>query len=192
MIFHENNSNAESYKQRLLASLPITFVCIHGNHEKRPTAINSYEYVFRFGTKMLYEKSFPNILFALDGETYLVQGKSFLVIGGACSPNKYLPMGNNTVYDDEQPSIESFEKIRQHYHKKKNVDYIMTHTCPYDYIPYDACTLPINQSIVDRTTEKRLQYVYDNIDFKHWYCGHYHTNRSVAKITFLYKQVLNL
>ena len=35
--------NRDCVKKRFLESLPVTLFCIHGNHEQRPQAIESYQ-----------------------------------------------------------------------------------------------------------------------------------------------------
>ena len=78
-------------KQRL-SELPITFMCIRGNHEMRPTAkmgyrnnyISTREYVGIF----LVQPEFPSLLFADDGEYYWLYDWNALVIGGAYSVDK--------------------------------------------------------------------------------------------------------
>lgn len=38
---------------------------------------------------MLYEEEFPNILFPVDGEIFMLAGMKYLMIGGAYSVDKY-------------------------------------------------------------------------------------------------------
>ena len=74
--------------KKQLSQEPITFFCIHGNHEKRPQTINTYkEKQFKGGT-VYYEEEYPNLLFAKDGEIYNFNNKKVLVIGGAYSVDK--------------------------------------------------------------------------------------------------------
>ena len=85
--------------------MPITLLCIHGNHERRPTAGLGYERAQRFGGEVMVQPEFPNQLFALDGEVYELDGQSCIAIGGAYSIDKeYRLMRGGGWWPDEQPS----------------------------------------------------------------------------------------
>ena len=70
--------------------LPLTFFCIHGNHEERPEIVGGYKEKVFCGGRVLYEEAYPNILFAVDGEIFDFNGLSTLVCGGAYSIDKKL------------------------------------------------------------------------------------------------------
>lgn len=72
----------EKLKERV-NRIPITFFCIHGNHEGRPwesPAVISWCHGWR---SCIQRRKIPNILFAKDGEIYDFNGKSVMPIGGA-------------------------------------------------------------------------------------------------------------
>ena len=57
----------ERQKKRM-AKQPITLLAIHGNHEIRPETLSGYrEQAWRGGT-VYVEDTYPNLLFAKDGE----------------------------------------------------------------------------------------------------------------------------
>ena len=91
----------------VLSKLPITLLCIHGNHERRPSTIASYKVIEWNGGSVWVEDEYPNILFAKDGEVYDFNGIKTIVIGGAYSVDKFyrLSKGYNW-FEDEQPSNE--------------------------------------------------------------------------------------
>ena len=60
--------------KRILSSLPVTFLCIHGNHEIRPQNIPEYKPTIWNGGRVLVDEEHPNILFAEDGEIYELDG----------------------------------------------------------------------------------------------------------------------
>ena len=133
----------------------MTFFCIHGNHEMRPTSVPTYkEKLYRGGT-VWYEEEYPNILFAKDGEIYDFDGKKCIVIGGAYSVDKFyrLAMGWHW-FPDEQPSPEIKRRVEEqlasvHY----MVDAVLSHTCPVKYEPVETFMPNIDQSKVDKSTE---------------------------------------
>lgn len=75
--------------KRYIATMPIKLLCIHGNHEARPTAALGYEPVERFGGTVMAQREYPNLLFALDSEVYELGGRSCIAIGGAYSIDKH-------------------------------------------------------------------------------------------------------
>lgn len=66
-----------------LAKIPITFFCIHGNHEMRPSKELGYHVKEYHGGKVWVQPEYPNLVFAIDGEIYDFFGHSCIVIGGA-------------------------------------------------------------------------------------------------------------
>lgn len=56
--------------KRELSELEVTLLCIHGNHEERPSEIPSYEEIPWRGGLVYAEPEFPSLLFAKDGEIY--------------------------------------------------------------------------------------------------------------------------
>ena len=56
--------------KKLLATLPVTLFCIHGNHEIRPQNIPTYREKMWHGGVVYVEAEYPNILFARDGEIF--------------------------------------------------------------------------------------------------------------------------
>lgn len=184
---------ADKRLKETLAKLPITLFCIHGNHEKRPENIATYnEKKFKGGT-VYYEEEYPNILFAKDGEIYDFDGKKVLVIGGAYSVDKeYRILKKLGWWEDEQPSLETKEKILKILEEKIEVDIVLTHTCPYKYLPYEVFLPGIDQSKVDQSTEKFLDIVENKLSYKKWYCGHYHTSKTIDKLVFMFEDIRKL
>lgn len=168
------------------------FFCIHGNHEKRPQNISSYKEKEWHGGRVLYEEEFPNILFPVDGDIFDLEGKKCMPIGGAYSVDKYYRLSSGSYWwADEQPSHNIKQYVEQQL-ANNHVDFIFSHTCPAKYIPTE-CFLPmIDQSEVDNSTEQWLDKVEDDLDYKAWYCGHWHTNKRIDKMHFLYHEVETL
>ena len=47
----------------------------------------------------------------------------------------------------------------------------------------------LDQSKVDRTTEKWLDKIEDRLNYQKWYCGHYHTEKKVDKIEIMFENI---
>ena len=46
-----------------------------------------------------------------------------------------------------------------------------------------------NDNNVDKSTEKWLDKIEDSIEYKKWYCGHYHGEKVVNKLEFLFNTI---
>lgn len=91
----------------LLNDLGTVFLCIHGNHERRPTTIPGYVETEWHGGRAWVQPEYPNLIFAKDGEIYTLNGLRYLVIGGAYSVDKYYRLSRGWGWwPDEQPSKE--------------------------------------------------------------------------------------
>lgn len=178
----------DSKLKEYVSSLPITIFSIHGNHEERPFNIDSYKLVDFCGGKVWIEDEFPNLLFAKDGEVYDFNGVSTLVIGGAYSVDKfYRQMMGYMWFKDEQPS----EEIKREVENKLNsvdwrIDCVLSHTTPVKYEPVEWFLSGINQSTVDKSTELWLDTIENKLDYKKWYCGHYHGEKKIDKVEFMF------
>lgn len=174
-----------------LTRLPITLFCIHGNHEARPwEADGNYEEAIWHEGIVYVEEGYPNILFAKDGEIYDFNGKSVIVIGGAYSVDKYYRLNNGLQwFDSEQPD----EIIRSYVEEKLEaenwtVDIVLSHTVPIEAEPVWSFIPGIDQSRVDKSTEKWLQRIYDNLDLREgWYAGHYHVESEEGDIRIMFE-----
>lgn len=177
--------------KEILQTLPITIFSIHGNHEQRPEVIPSYNVKKWNGGEVYFEKEFPNLLFAKDGEVYNINNKKCLVIGGAYSVDKFFRLSvGYKWFSNEQPSIKTKTHIEEIIKENKfKFDCILTHTSPQKYEPVEFFLPQIDQSTVDKTTEQWLDKIENRLVYKKWYCGHYHCEKTIDNIEFLYKTI---
>lgn len=179
--------------KQLLRDMPITFFCIHGNHEERPYNIQTYKIMDWNGGKVYYEEEFPNLLFAMDGEIYNINGKSCLVIGGAYSVDKDYRLSNGWAwFKDEQPSKEIMKYVERQINKQRKFNLVLTHTCPINTEPKHMFLAGIDQASVDKTTELFLQRVANWIDFDAWYFGHFHGHWDNGKYHMLFEDYVEV
>ncbi len=66
------------------------------------------------------------------------------------------------------------------------VDIVLSHTCPEQYIPREAFLSAVDQSTVDNSTERWLDGIAERLDYRAWYCGHWHINKRIDKMHFLF------
>ena len=171
-----------------LSSVKPTIFCIHGNHEARPAGIPSYVTKEWNGGMVRYEEEFPNILFARDGDIYTIEGMSYLVIGGAYSVDKHYRLSRGYAWwADEQPSDKTKAYVEEQI-AEKHFDVILSHTCPYKYEPREMFLPMIEQSTVDASTELWLDTIEESVDYQAWFCGHWHTDKRIDKMHFLFHE----
>ena len=186
-----NLDERDDILKKTLSRLPITFFCIHGNHEERPENIKSYKTKKFHNGIVYYEEEYPNILFAKDGEIYDFNNNKVFVIGGAYSVDKEFRLVHGyRWYPSEQPSEETKKHVLNVLSKNNNtIDIILSHTCPYKYLPREMFLSGIDQSKVDNSTEYFLDEIENKVKYKKWYCGHYHTDKKIDKIRFMFNDI---
>lgn len=180
--------------KRELSTLEITLFCVHGNHEERPFLIDSYgEKPWRGGI-VYYEEEFPNLLFAKDGEIYDFDGLKTIVIGGAYSIDKYARIyGNAPWFSSEQPSDEIMAYVEQQLERAGwRVDAVLSHTTPKTYEPEWAFLPGLNQAAVDKTTERWLDSIERRLEYRSWYCGHYHVDSQEGPVRIMQDDICEL
>ena len=160
---------------------------IHGNHEIRPHHIPTYKSKQWNGGMVLYEEKYPNLLFAQDGEIFNMDGLTHLVMGGAYSVDKYYRLARGLHwFEDEQPDNEIKKRVEARLSELDwKVDIVMSHTCPTRYVPTEAFLPGLDQSTVDRSTEEWLDSIAERLDYKKWFCGHWHIDKQVGKMHFI-------
>lgn len=188
--FNERDQKNKS----LLADMPLTFLCVHGNHEERPSNISSYKKKDWKNGRVYYEENYPNILFAVDGEVYDFDGKKAVAIGGAYSIDKdYRLMVGLPWFSEEQPTAQ----IKQYVEKQLianewKVQYVFSHTCPLEYEPVELFLDLENQEKADKSTEKWLSGIAKKLQFEKWYFGHFHGNKTYCNAELLYEGIAKI
>lgn len=177
----------KQFKEQI-AKLAPTIFCIHGNHEQRPANIPSYIAKEWNDGPVWYEEEYPNLLFARDGNIYVIDGVRYLVIGGAFSVDKNYRLSRGYGWwADEQPSEEIKARVGRRV-ANSGLDVILSHTCPFKYEPREAFLPGIDQSEVDSSTEEWLDTIEESVDYKAWFCGHWHIDKRIDKMHFLYDE----
>lgn len=158
----------EAATRAYLRNLPMTVLFADGNHEQFD-ALNSYSVDEWHGGKVHIIE--PGIIHLMRGQVYIIEGKRFFVFGGAYSVDRaYRDLGL-TWFEEELPSEEEYnEGWRNLKENDYVVDYIISHTGPYEVITELGYKCP------DEALEqvRFFQKVADRVDFKDWYFGHLH------------------
>lgn len=162
-------------------------LCVHGNHEMRPWNVPGYELKEWHGGKLWVQESFPNLLFAKDGEIFDLDGLRCIVIGGAYSVDKPMRIARGYGWwEDEQPSDEIKAYVEEQL-RTNSIDVVLSHTCPFKYEPVEMFLAGVDQSGVDDSTERWLDKIEESVDYKDWFCGHWHTDKRIDRMHFLFE-----
>jgi len=161
-----------------LKAKPYTILFIDGNHENFDRLESEFEVVEKFGAPA--HRIADNIFHLMRGEIYTIEGKTFFCMGGAYSIDT-ISAGRKegiSVWKRELPSEEEYLLARKNLEQAGNrVDYILTHTAP----AFVADTLfdAIPDTGEDRLRQE-LQHYMDTVFYKHWFFGHWHTDREIT------------
>jgi len=177
--------------RELLSRMPATVFCIHGNHERRPQTMDIYRESTWQGGTVYVEDELPNVLFAKDGEVFDLDGLKTIAIGGAYSVDKWYRLAKGwSWFEDEQPDDATKVYVEAQLERHDwRIDIVLSHTCPFKYLPTEVFIPEVDQSTVDQSTEKWLDSIEDRLDYKRWYCGHYHTSKCIDKLQFMYLDI---
>ena len=178
-----------------LSQLDVTLLCVHGNHEERPSEIPSYEEVEWNGGLVYVEPGYPNLLFAKDGEIYSLGCRTAMAIGGAYSIDKYYRLANRLPwFESEQPdeTIKAFVEAQLD-RAGWQMDYIFSHAAPLQWEPRHAFIPGLSQSQVDKSTERWLDEILRRmLRCDGWFCGHYHIDDQMGPVRILFNDFLEL
>lgn len=181
LLYYGENKLREKYLKEYVARQPITIICVRGNHEDRPKNRSNMEVVTicqkEIAGTFYYEPEYSSILYAIDGESYVLQGKACFVVGGAYSVDKWyrIRMGWNWFCDEELTDEEMTEVLINCH--GKTYDHIFSHTCPYEWEPTDLFLPMIDQNTVSKNMEHFLTKVANNCNWGEWWFGHFHADR---------------
>ena len=165
----------ETATREYLRKLPMTILFADGNHEQFD-ALNSYSIDEWNGGKVHIIE--PGIIHLMRGQVYHIDGKRFFVFGGAYSNDRaYRDLGISW-FEEEIPSQEEYEEAWKNLEAcDYEVDYIISHTGPYEVIT--ELGYECNDEALEQV--RFFQQVADCVDFKDWYFGHFHEDVDVEK-----------
>lgn len=155
--FENTEENARFSEYFLALNKPIAIV--DGNHENHPY-LNAFPEEEWCGGRV--NRLTPNIIRLQRGYIFEIEGKTFFAMGGCKSSDKWKERG--LLYNGEEPSQEelslAYKNLKAHGNR---VDYVLTHKYRPDFKSDDLMTL-----------EGLIKYIDEQVDFSHWYAGHWH------------------
>lgn len=189
MIFDVNeSSNKEKELLTWLNYQPWTTLFIDGNHENfdRLDILEQTE-KFRAPVGIVSD----SIFHLRRGYIYTLCGKTFFVMGGANSTDKYRRTEFISWWHQEMPNYRQLNRGIYNLALVNNkVNFILTHTAP-SIIANKIAPYRTNYEKKD-PLEDYLQLLANFVDFDHWYFGHWHDDFDIGKFTCLYDRVIQI
>lgn len=183
--FYLNKTDAKNKK--IINNIGYKIYCVRGNHEERPENLPHIVYLYDPEVKgrIIYEPDYPNIHYLMDGSVYEFDGHSTLVIGGAYSVDKWYRLSRSPKgakwtgwFPEEQLTIEEIAEIEKE-QSGKHFDFILSHTCPESWQPFDLFLQGLDQSTVDKSMEIWMEKFKNTVTWDVWLFGHFHDDRLV-------------
>lgn len=180
--------------------LPFTILFIDGNHENFDV-LNSYPVEMWNGGKI--HKIRNNIIHLMRGQVFTIENKTFFTMGGGTSidkewrlqwkyeQNQYLKRGKSPKkiwWEQELPTEDEILEAKKNLSANQNrVDYILTHTQSNLFMERQLQFIKENSILTNF-----LDYVVENVQYKRWFCGHFHVDREydAFKVSILYENIV--
>ena len=90
-----------------------------------------------------------------------------------------------------QPLLKQIkDKLLMYVEKNPQIYVVLSHTCPYKYLPREVFMKGINPLKVDYSTEFFLDKLELSLDYKKWYCGHFHTDKKIDCMIFMFNEIV--
>ena len=167
-----------------LSKKPYTICFCDGNHENFPMLYSFPEEEWCGGK---VHRLRHNVLHLMRGQIFEIQGKTVFTMGGAYSIDRAYRNFGRSWWEEELPNPSECEEALSNLEKRGNrVDLVISHTAP-------AAALHAMGKFADAHEEefqRFLRELYLNLDFDHWYFGHWHLNRRLNDLfTVVYTDV---
>ena len=126
----------------------------------------------------------------MRGEVFTIEDKTIFTMGGAESHDKIVRTEGLDWWPQELPShYEESYALRTLDKYEWDVDYVISHAQPETF--YRNC-FPNDVSFTTNSLVKFFDLINRTLNFKHWYCGHLHVDKTIGDITCLYDKIIPL
>lgn len=178
----------EERTRSVLRNLPVTVLFVDGNHENFDE-LDDYPVERWNGGNVHFIED--DIIHLMRGNVFDIDGTRIFTFGGALSIDRYLRRESIDWFPQELPSEEEYEEGLRNLEKNDfSVDYIFSHTAPYDVAAAMNYGSEYEEEEPIRTY---LQQVADNTSFKAWYFGHFHDDDSLDDTYYcVYDEIIEL
>ena len=189
---YEKESNNEKYWLDWLNDKPFTTLFVDGNHENFDRLYNYPETTWNGGKTHQIR---PSIQHLMRGEVFTINDKKIFTFGGASSHDiqdgildmseeeriylyrktgRYFRIRNFSWWEQEIPNEDEMQNgLNNLQEVNYNVDYVVTHCAPTNV------QLLLNSCFKSDTLTDYHQEIQNKLNFKKWFFGHYHIDKSV-------------
>lgn len=190
-----DNSKSDQWWLNWLNKQPWTTLFVDGNHENFKL-LNKYP--IKKWKKGKIHQIHDSIFHLMRGQVFEIENKTFFTFGGAFSHDIYRRKLNVSWWKEELPTKKECDEGLDNLELYKNkIDFILTHTPP-NFVSKELGL--INNINITNTygskymnIEQYLNIVKDTVDFKDWYCGHLHVNKTISKkFHVLYDDIIQI
>ena len=169
------------------ASNKWTTLFVDGNHENFPLL---YTYPVEEWNGGKIHKINDKLFHLMRGEVFTIEGKTIFTMGGAESHHKMVRTEGLDWWPQELPNhYEEGYALRTLDKYEWDVDYVISHAQPETF--YRNC-FPNDVSFTTNSLVKFFDLINRTLNFKHWYCGHLHVDKTIGDITCLYDKIIPL
>lgn len=186
--FNWDDTKETNYWTDWLEDRPFTTISVMGNHENYD-AIRALPVEEWNGG--IVRKVRPHVMYLENGEIFNIQNHTIFVQGGAASVDKAYRKEGISWWPQEIPSYEEFKHAAETLERANfNVDIILSHTAPNNKIERIDKFYPQFDSV----TNYLQKFVYEQVKYKQWCCGHFHVDISILEdnFHFLYNDIMEL
>lgn len=178
-----DGSAREIYWQDWLSSRNYTTLFVDGNHENFDI-LRRMPLSDKFGGQV--REIAPDIYHLERGQVLTIDGKKIFVMGGARSVDKDSRIEHLSWWKEEMPAIWEMDRALSALEAVNwEVDYVVTHCAPR------SVQQMISPWYENDPMVSFLERVRQDLKFKRWYFGHYHTDRQVnEQFIALYNKVV--
>jgi len=192
-IWDVNQSKpSENHALNWLNDKPWTTLFIDGNHENFDR-LDDLPTDDMFGGPVGVVR--PSVLHLKRGYVYTIQGKKIFTFGGGYSLDKSRRRDHVSWWGRELPNHSEYERgLKNLESAVNNVDYVITHTCSQrDFLKMSQVFEMVHKKNDEEgQLRKYFNLIQDQIEYKNWFCGHFHVNHEVDKTMFLYGHIVEL
>jgi Icc-related predicted phosphoesterase len=190
--FHWYGDERDLTLQKRVQALDIRVLWLDGNHENfniinRLSEVNGEE--FGLGSQTKVQVTNDNIIHLMRGYVYTIEKKKFFTFGGANSIDKEYRIPGVSWFPEEMPDNEEYERgFKSLEYVNYRVDYVITHTCPYNV----ATKLVTRLYSGEEEIQSYFNLISRDLIFKKWYFGHWHRDMTLGKYVGLYNCILKV
>ena len=182
-----SGDSEDNYWLNWLEERPFTTLFVDGNHENFPLI---YSYPLKTWNGGLIHQIRPSVNHLMRGQVFTFNNETFFTMGGATSIDKVYRKEGRSWWPEEIPSCAEMAtgvaNLEKYNHQ---IDYIITHCLPNSILERIDQFYPRHDSLTNYLENMVVQ----EVNFKKWFCGHYHIDRTIDdKYYILYKDILEL